>query len=252
MIGSRRALLLAALLTACAGLPAASAQGTGPVPAGSRQLVLVLTAGWDATAGTLQRFERSETAAAWTPTDAPVPVVVGRSGLGWGRGLHPAPPGGPVKREGDGRATAGVFRLSALFGYAPAEAMGPLQMPYLHAHPGLECVDDPASRHYNRIVDRDSVGRPDWTSHEEMRRRDDLYRLGVVVDHNAAPPRPGAGSCIFLHLWSGPADPTVGCTAMAPAEAEALVRWLDAGRTPVLVQLPRPAYQRLRTAWGLP
>jgi len=40
------------------------------------------------------------------------------------------------------------------------------------------------------------------------------YRLGVFVEHNTKPRRAGFGSCIFLHIWSGPTEPTIGCTAM--------------------------------------
>src|SRR5690606_14609315 len=133
---------------------------------------------WEATSGTLRRFERD--GAAWAERGEPVPVVVGRGGLGWGRGLHPDGLDGPQKREGDGRAPAGVFLLTETFGYPEEAETG---LPYRHATPDLECVDDPASTHYNEVLDRSTVA-PDWYSHEEMRRRDDLYRLGVVVAHN--------------------------------------------------------------------
>ena len=160
--------------------------------------------------------------------------------------------GAPVKREGDGRAPAGAFRLSGAFGYRAAAEVPWVRMPYLHSTPAWKCVDDPASRHYNRLVDETAVS-PDWGSREEMLRADPLYRLGVVVDHNgAAQTRPGAGSCIFLHVWRGPDEPTVGCTAMAESDLEQVGRWLDPSRHPALVQLPRAEYRRLRRAWGLP
>jgi D-alanyl-D-alanine dipeptidase len=215
------------------------------VPPEARQLVLVVTPGWEATAGTLRRFTRA--GAGWREEGAPIPVVVGRSGLGWGRGLHPEGLDGPTKREGDGRAPAGVFFLTEAFGYAEGAATG---LPYLHATPGLECVDDAASAHYNEVLDRDTVA-VDWASHEEMRRPDDLYRLGVVVAHNR-PAEPGAGSCIFLHVWSGPRTTTSGCTAMTGGAMDAVAAWLDAAAAPVLVQLPVAEYDRLRTAWALP
>src|SRR5262245_14268846 len=87
---------------------------------GTKQLVVVRTAGWNATEGTLSRFVRRGADDAWRRVAGPAPVVVGRSGLGWGRGLHAPQPGGPTKREGDGRAPAGVFRLSTAFGYQAA------------------------------------------------------------------------------------------------------------------------------------
>jgi L,D-peptidoglycan transpeptidase YkuD (ErfK/YbiS/YcfS/YnhG family) len=112
-------------------------------------------------------------------------------------------------------------------------------------------VDDPASASYNRIVDEATVEK-DWSSAEDMRRPDDLYRLLVVVGHNDAPVTPGGGSCIFLHLRASPGSTTAGCTAFDPAPMEALVRWLDPAKRPVLVQLPRAAYESLRRQWELP
>ena len=99
-----------------------------------------------------------------------------------------------------------------------------------------------------------------------MRRRDGLYRIGVVVAHNgsgvgpgvlAAPPAgpapvPGGGSCIFLHVWRGPGTATAGCTAMPDAALQEVIVWLDADAAPVLVQLPASEAERLRAGWGLP
>jgi L,D-peptidoglycan transpeptidase YkuD (ErfK/YbiS/YcfS/YnhG family) len=70
--------------------------------------------------------------------------------------------------------------------------------------------------------------------------------MGVIVGYNAAPPTKGRGSCIFLHIWAGPRSTTAGCTAMDASELDQLTRWLDRVRRPVLVQLPRAEYERLR------
>ncbi len=188
-----------------------------PIPAASRQMLLVTTDAWSATAGRLQRYERA--GAAWRAVGAPVDVRVGRGGLGWGIGLHTAAAaqrGEPTKREGDGRAPAGVFRLSAAFGYASTEATG---LPYVQTDADVECVDDTESVAYNSV--RERTPRADWGSHEEMRRADGLYRIGVVVAHNGAgidpaivpggiapalrrPATRAGGSCIFLHVWRSP------------------------------------------------
>jgi D-alanyl-D-alanine dipeptidase len=93
----------------------------------------------------------------------------------------------------------------------------------------------------------------DWNSWERMLRDDHLYSLGVVVDHNwADQTQPGKGSCIFLHVWRGPDQPTVGCTAMDERNLRTLLGWLDPRQTPTLVQLPEEAYRSLRRAWQLP
>jgi L,D-peptidoglycan transpeptidase YkuD (ErfK/YbiS/YcfS/YnhG family) len=218
------------------------------------QMVVVTTAGWDATDAVLRRYARPSAGAPWTAVGEPVRAVVGRTGLAWGTGIRSMPDGddGPVKREGDGKAPAGVFRLTSTFGYAPADSAAWIKLPYHPADASVECVDDSDSRFYNALVDRDTIAAPDWRSHEEMRRSDELYRWGVWVDHNTGPARPRGGSCIFLHVWRGPGQPTVGCTAMARADLEALLAWLDPRARPVLAQLPDDRYARLRAEWRLP
>lgn len=243
---------LAALLP-LAGVPAPERPGS-PV-AEARQLVVVTTDGWDDLHGTLQRYERTRRGGSWRAVGDPARVVVGRSGLGWGAGLHAeaAPGGAPVKREGDGKAPAGAFRLGPAFGYAPKTEVPWIRLPYIHSTESYRCVDDVKSRYYNRVVDSVAVRR-DWSGTvERMRLESDQYRLGVVVEHNwGAQTRPGSGSCIFLHIWKGPDEGTAGCTAMEPADIERLLHWLDPRRRPVLVQLPEAEYRRLRGAWKLP
>lgn len=233
--------------------PAGPEMNAGAEVDGALQMITVVTPGWDAVDAMLQRWERDAPGRPWRRVAPAIPAAVGRTGLAWGDGLHPQPaPQGPEKREGDGKAPAGIFRLSSAFGYAsPAEA-GFIRLPYVQAHAGTECVDDARSRFYNRRVDRDTIPRPDWTSHEELRRADELYRWGVWVDHNSDPPRPMRGSCIFLHVWAGPGVATSGCTAMAEGDLREVLAWLDPRARPVLVQLPAVQYARLETAWGLP
>jgi D-alanyl-D-alanine dipeptidase len=144
-----------------------------------------------------------------------------------------------------------MFPLDTVFGFAPATATSWVRLPYVELRDGTECVDDSASVHYNTVVDRGAVPAVDWTSAEQMRRIDQ-YRLGVIVGYNANPRRRGRGSCIFLHIWAGPATPTAGCTAFPATEVEALVRWLDPRLRPMLVQLPTAEYARLRERWQLP
>lgn len=241
---------------AAAAPPALASPDTVPNPeaplAGALQAVVVTTADWDSVPGSLQRYARASASGPWQKVGAPIQVVVGKSGLGWGIGLHGDPPArsGPVKREGDGRSPAGVFRIGPAFGWAPAADVPWIHMPYLHLTDAWKCPDDVASSHYNQVLDEGTV-RKDWDSHEDM--RIDAYRLGAVVEHNwDGQRRKGAGSCIFLHIWGGPGSSTVGCTAMAPSDIEALLRWLDPREHPALVQLPREQYASLRTAWKLP
>ncbi len=217
-----------------------------PVPPGTTQLILVRTSGWNAAAGELLRYER-KSSGPWRRQGEAVPVQTGRNGLGWGRGLHPeGPPSDPRKAEGDGRAPAGVFRISTMFG---SESAPTAAFPFLPVTSTMVGVDDPRSRHYNEIVDKARVT-PDWVSAERMLIPD--YRLGLVVDHNRPQPVPGAGSCIFMHLWETPDTATSGCTVTDYASLLTVCQWLRSEAHPVLVQLPEDRYRSLRKPWDLP
>jgi zinc D-Ala-D-Ala dipeptidase len=241
--------LLLVGVTADAQVPA----GKTPVPLRrARQLLVVTTRDWDAVGGVLRRFERKGTRGDWAQIGAEVPIVVGRAGLAWGTGLVAAVgEAGPHKREGDGKAPAGVFRLGPAFGFKTREETSWLRVAYTPLGPTTECVDDTASRRYNLIVDRGAIKDVDWNSSERMREVEG-YRWGLVVAHNAAPPVAGLGSCIFLHVWAGPEKGTAGCTAMEQPNLETLLRWLDPAKGPLLVQLTEGEYARLRRSWSLP
>ena len=223
--------------------------------ASSCQLLIVIASAWDSRAAQLQRFERANSTAEWLPVGALIAVSLGKSGLAWGRGLHPqlAEPG-PTKREGDACAPAGVFAISTLFGYdVPDKAFArAAKLPYLQASADLKAIDDPASRYYNQIVDQSLIAQLDWASCEDMLRDDQRYALGAAVAHNSEIPVPGAGSCIFLHVWEKKGAPTAGCTAMTLVDMREIANWLDGAAAPLLVQLPFAEYERMREGWGLP
>lgn len=256
------AALAAVVGGAAAGHPrTAEAQANAPTAAPvalarARQLVVVTTAGWDTTAGTLRRYVRASSGAPWQAAGPPVPVVVGRAGLAWGdssyaAGVTGADPRASVKREGDGRSPAGIFPLDTAFGFQPLDAVAWVRLPYVALGPGSECVDDGGSTRYNTVVDRATVPHVDWTSAERMRAVAG-YQLGVIVGYNAQPVRAGRGSCIFLHVWAGPGSSTAGCTAMDAAALASVVRWLDPASRPALVELTEAAYARARPGWQLP
>jgi zinc D-Ala-D-Ala dipeptidase len=219
----------------------------------SRQMIVVVTKNWDDFHGRLRRYERPDLKSKWRAVDQPFAVVVGGKGLGWGQGLEPESTqlgNDPIKREGDGKAPAGIFPLTTSFGYS-ADSLQNARLPYIKLTPTVECVDDTHSIHYNQLFDTKGTAK-DWSSSEQMRRSDELYRWGVVVGYNTRPARSGAGSCIFLHIWDGPEQGTAGCTAMEPIRIETLLRWLDPKKRPVLVQLPETEYLKYQSAWSLP
>lgn len=216
----------------------------------SRQCLIVTSSNWNAQTGVLRAFERKSSRGAWRPRGNVIPVVLGKKGLAWGRGLvgfnaalH--------KAEGDNKAPAGIFRLGPAFGYAPRSGARWIKLAYVPLTKETEGVDDPRSRYYNRLVERSKVAKVDWQSSEQMLRTDVLYKWGVVVAHNPAA-TPGAGSCIFLHIWKNSRSATAGCTAMPEQDLVTLLRWLNPGARPVLVQMPEKEYEARRAKFGLP
>jgi D-alanyl-D-alanine dipeptidase len=236
-------------LAACALLAACAAHATpahSPIPDDAAQLVTAIVDDWSSTTATLQLWQRQR-GSAWQPVGDAWPGVIGSKGAAWGDGLHghgaPAGQHGPIKHEGDDTSPAGAFALRAAYGYAAQPPQG-TRLPYTPSD-GLECVDDPSSSHYAQITRAGG----DWKTAEHMKRGDALYTWVVDIAHNPERIR-GDGSCIFLHVWSGPSSTTVGCTAMAQGKLESLVATLEP--TAVYVLLPRAVYRSLASAWNLP
>ncbi len=235
------------------------------VPPQTQQALVVVTESWDAVKGRLQRLERSAQGP-WQAVGQAVPIVVGKKGMGWGRGLFQLDePQADYRREGDKRAPAGVFSLGSVFGLATvpqAQQWLTLHMPYIHLSPTVRCIGDAPSRYYNEIHDTRNIQR-DWLhdeNNENMRRdaiRDEgAYRWGVFVEHNTTNAFQArdkiSGSCIFLHIWKGDGSGTSGCTAMAQSDLLNVINWLDARKHPVLIQLPQTVYRDYQAQWHLP
>jgi len=125
------------------------------------------------------------------------------------------------KREGDGATPAGRFPLRRVL-YRPDRLAPPrTRLPVRPLDPADGWCDDPADAAYNRPVRRPYAGR-----HEALWRDDGLYDLLAVIGHNDAPPVPGLGSAIFLHVAAPGLAPTEGCVALALADlAEILTAW---------------------------
>jgi len=196
----------------------------------TKQLIVVTTKNWSIPSGTLQRYEKE--GSKWHKVGKAIDIKLGRNGLGWGIGLHSIPINTKyIKKEGDGKAPAGIFSLKQAFGYFPFVVDYPYEVYKSTDH----CVDDINSKLYNKIVDSSKV-KKDYNSKEHMKFAKDYYKYGIVVNHNhidEAGAVKGAGSCIFIHIKS---VPTAGCTVMPENEMKELIRWLDASKNPLLVQ----------------
>jgi L,D-peptidoglycan transpeptidase YkuD (ErfK/YbiS/YcfS/YnhG family) len=216
---------------------------------GVSQLVVSVAPAWNSTTGRLQRFERQ--GAGWVAKGPAWPVLYGRNGLVWGRGVLGAGEPGGRKVERDGRAPSGVFRIGKIYTYDSALPAG-AQYPFRTIGLGDAWVDDVNSPHYNRHIVVDPANPPPWFAKQKMRHGDPAYRWLVEIRHNSDPAVAGAGSAIFFHIRRGPERPSAGCTTMAEGNLVSLMKWLRAEQRPHYALLPQAEYLAKWKAWGLP
>ena len=114
------------------------------------------------------------------------------------------------KREGDGATPVAAMRI--LYGYYRRDRVsGPL-LTHLRMIPidkTMLWCDAPGDANYNR-----PVRAPFGPSHEDMKRKDGLYDICLVMDWNISSRRRNLGSAIFFHCAKPGYAPTQGCIAI--------------------------------------
>jgi L,D-peptidoglycan transpeptidase YkuD (ErfK/YbiS/YcfS/YnhG family) len=155
----------------------------------------------------------------WKTVFGPFDAVAGRNGF--------APQG--EKREGDGKTPSGIFLLQLTFGY---DDIILTKMPYRQALDDDLWIDDVNASDYNRWV---KIMSTRALSYEKMRRSDDLYKYGIVIEYNTNPVIKGYGSAIFFHVWGGKDVTTEGCIAVSEENIVSILEWLDPKEKPMIV-----------------
>ena len=125
---------------------------------------------------------------------------------------------GAEKQEGDGATPAGLLPLRRVLYRAdrlPRPRAAVLVTPLA---PQDGWCDDPASADYNRLVRLPHPARC-----EALWRDDEIYDLVAVLGWNDAPPVPGRGSAIFLHVARRDRAPTAGCVALPLPQLQAVL-----------------------------
>jgi L,D-peptidoglycan transpeptidase YkuD (ErfK/YbiS/YcfS/YnhG family) len=166
---------------------------------------------------TLYAMEKRENK--WQAAFEPFDAVIGRKGF--------APEG--EKREGDGRTPSGIFPVKMTFGYDESIKT---KMPYRQALADDIWVDDPNAEDYNRWVKKSETRS---TSYEIMKRDDNLYKYGIVIEYNTDPIIKGNGSAIFLHIWKGAGTTSAGCVAVSEEDIIKILGWLDPAASPLII-----------------
>jgi L,D-peptidoglycan transpeptidase YkuD (ErfK/YbiS/YcfS/YnhG family) len=126
------------------------------------------------------------------------------------------------KREGDGCTPLGDWPIRTILLRPDRWSAPPAHLPWRWIRPQDGWCDAPLDPAYNR-----PVRHPHAASAEHLWRDDAVYDVIIVLGHNDAPPIPGLGSAIFLHLRGE--KPTEGCVAIDRAAMAALLAWAPAG-----------------------
>jgi L,D-peptidoglycan transpeptidase YkuD (ErfK/YbiS/YcfS/YnhG family) len=221
------------------------------LPDDCTQLIIAFAPDWNAMRGHAQLFERPR-GGEWYPMGQSFPVLFGKNGLAWGSGLAGQDEAGLRKKERDGRAPAGVFRIGKIYTY-DAQLPPGADYPFHQVTTADAWVDDVTSPDYNRFVTiEDSANPPAWFGKQKMRHNDFAYRWLIEIRHNSDPPVPGHGSAIFFHIRRGVNRPSAGCTTMAERDLVQIVTWLRAPRAPCFALLPNDVYREKWREWNLP
>ncbi|QOP40546.1 L,D-transpeptidase family protein [Sulfurimonas marina] len=193
----------------------------------SSQILLVVADDFNASKAQLRAYEDDKL------VFKNIDVNLGKNGLGWGLGIITIPHKSdePIKMEGDKKAPAGIFKLGSAFGY---EKELSLNLSYLYADENLICVDESDSKYYNRFLN----SAEGIKSFENMKRKDNQYKYGVVVIHNNEQIKK-RGSCIFIHIQKAKNAGTAGCTSMNEKDLLKVIKWLDKDKNPILIQVPK-------------
>jgi len=219
----------------------------------ARQMIVCLAPDASSSEGTLQLFHRDATGQ-WQADEKPWPVLFGKGGLAWGRGLNPPQPG-PQKTGGDHKNPAGLFKIGFVMGYAPTLPDKSRGWPYHQVTDRDAWIDDSqlSQLPYNHLYTLPpGAPFPDWWDKEHMHLGDTAYQWLVLIEHNYDNPVPDAGNEIFFHVRRGEHYRTAGCTTMELDHLERLIQWLQPGSNAMLAELTRADYARLWKDWHLP
>jgi L,D-peptidoglycan transpeptidase YkuD (ErfK/YbiS/YcfS/YnhG family) len=225
------------------------------IPTDCTQIIVGTSKGWGCSHASLTLYEKN--GKHWQVVINTWQARLGKEGLAWGNGIHP-PQGSsaPIKKEGDQRTPAGIFRIGGAYGYAP-EIARLEKLAYRQITVRDLWVEDPSSPFYNQHIILNNGPKTSWQQKAQMRQNDHAHSLKLYIAHNDAifggKPIPGRGSAIFFHIWrDGGARATAGCTTMSEPALKKLIARINPDRNPVYVVMPRQEYQRFRKSWRLP
>ncbi len=114
-----------------------------------------------------------------------------------------------LKREGDGVTPVGSWQFMHAYYRADRITRPQTKLPLQPIRKNDGWCDAPGDRNYNRHVKL-----PYHVSAESLWRKDHLYDVVIILNHNQQPRIQGLGSAIFMHLARSGYTPTEGCVAL--------------------------------------
>lgn len=183
----------------------------------SRQVILITTKGYNTYQGQVRTFEKDSNGKWHQKLSAT--AYIGKNGFA------------DNKVEGDLKSPTGKYSIGHAFGYAGDPGT---KLSFKHATSNDVWVDDSNSKYYNTWQSNDK-GDKDWNSAESMTH--ELYKYGFVINYNTAQ-TPNKGSAIFMHVARPGSGYTTGCTATNQSDLLTIMRWIDPGKNPVIIQTP--------------
>jgi L,D-peptidoglycan transpeptidase YkuD (ErfK/YbiS/YcfS/YnhG family) len=194
---------------------------------GAGQLVTVEAANLETSIAEVSLWQRD--GACWSLAGGPWSGLIGENGFS---NHH---------REGDGTTPTGIFRIGpVVYGNAPNPG-------FRGAYHRLVCGDwwdeDSTSPAYNTFQHVACGQSPPFGGDSEaLWTEGNYYPSFAVVEYNAHPVVPYAGSAIFVHADTG--TPTTGCVSIPLAELNTFLRWLDPARLPTIAMAPAGEWGR--------
>lgn len=182
----------------------------------NQQLILVTTNGSSTSSATIRTFEK-DSKGKWTQL-LNIAGYIGKKGFATPSAMS----------EGGKKAPIGKYTIGTAFGRYDNPGT---KLPYRKITSDDVWIDDPNSELYNTWQSK-SKTQDQWNSAENMNIA--AYNYGFVINYNTAR-TPNKGSAIFFHVSS---SYTLGCTGTSQANVISILKWLDPGKNPVIIQTP--------------
>ena len=92
-------------------------------------------------------------------------------------------------------------------------------------------MSDSDSSNYNTLL----TYKPQTKDYEVMRRKDHLYKYGLIIRYNMDNVKKRWGSAIFFHVHRRYKAPTAGCIASSENSMKQLIEWLNDAKNPSVI-----------------